>query len=524
MIAPNTLLQNRYQIISQIGQGGMGAVYMARDQRLRSVVALKESFYSDEQMRRAFEREAALLANLHHPALPNVIDHFAEGDVQFLVMQFIPGEDLGAMMEIKGGPFAVDEVTTWADQLLDALDYLHTQAPPVLHRDIKPQNLKLTERGQVILLDFGLAKGTAGQMSSVGASRSVFGFTPHFAPLEQIQSAGTDARSDLYALAATLYYLMTAVAPSDALTRASSVIRGQPDPLRAASEVNAQIPARVSGVLHAAMAQNPDERPQTAALMREALREASSEARVASTESVLPATVTSHFTNQIGMEFVYVPVGSFMMGSEKTDCEKPVHQVTIRESFYMSKYEVTEAQWHQAMGSDPPDFNGDNLPVKGVAWIDAQNFIQQLNAMNNGYVYRLPTEAEWEYACRAGTTGDYAGNLDAMAWHIRNSGGQPHPVGQKQPNSFGLYDMHGNVDEWCEDVWHDSYNGAPTDGSAWLSGGQQNYRVLRGGWWDDRASYLRSAWRTYDDPRGRLPGEWEYHHHGFRVVAVSRSS
>src|SRR5437763_2162571 len=344
MLAPNTLLQNRYLIVRSIGQGGMGAVYMARDQRLRSVVALKESFYSDEQMRRAFEREAALLANLHHPALPNVIDHFAEGDVQFLVMQFIPGEDLGAMMEIKGGPFAVDEVTTWADQLLDALDYLHTQVPPVLHRDIKPQNLKLTGRGQVILLDFGLAKGTAGQMSSVGASRSVFGFTPNFAPLEQIQSAGTDARSDLYALAATVYYLMTAVAPPDALTRASSIIRGQPDPLRPASEVNSQIPARVAGVLHAAMAQNPDARPQTAALMREALRATGREARVASLESVLlpieravnpfpsrkpqvPPTVASpSVIDRIWMKMVYIPASSFMMGSENgSSDEKHIH-------------------------------------------------------------------------------------------------------------------------------------------------------------------------------------------------------
>ena len=290
MIAPNTILQNRYQIIRQIGQGGMGAVYMARDQRLHSVVALKESFYSDEQMRRAFEREAELLANLHHPALPNVIDHFREGDVQFLVMQFIPGEDLGAMMESKGGPFSPDEVTAWADQLLDALDYLHTQEPPIIHRDIKPQNMKLTGRGQIILLDFGLAKGTAGQMTSIGASSSVFGFTPNFAPLEQIQSAGTDARSDLYALAATLYYLMTGVVPPDALTRASSLVRGQPDPLKPASEVNAQIPAPVAAVLHAAMAQNPDERPQTAASIREALSATSREARVASPDSALPPT------------------------------------------------------------------------------------------------------------------------------------------------------------------------------------------------------------------------------------------
>ena len=127
MIAPNTILQNRYQIIRQIGQGGMGAVYMARDQRLRSVVALKESFYSDEQMRRAFEREAELLANLHHPALPNVIDHFAEGDVQFLVMQFISGADLAEIICQQPGPFPRNQVIAWADQLLDALIYLHTR-------------------------------------------------------------------------------------------------------------------------------------------------------------------------------------------------------------------------------------------------------------------------------------------------------------------------------------------------------------------------------------------------------------
>ena len=144
MLAPDTVLQNRYRVIRLLGQGGMGAVYEATDERLDTTVALKETLFTDERLRKQFEREARLLARMHHPALPRVSDHFAEGDGQFLVMQFIPGEDLSQMMALKKGPFPPDQVLTWGDQLLDALDYLHTQDPQIIHRDIKPQNLKLT--------------------------------------------------------------------------------------------------------------------------------------------------------------------------------------------------------------------------------------------------------------------------------------------------------------------------------------------------------------------------------------------
>ena len=275
MLASDTLLQNRYLVVRPIGKGGMGAVYLAKDQRLRSTVALKETFFEDEQLRKAFEREAALLANLRHSALPRVIDHFNEGQGQFLVMEFIPGEDLEEMFKTRGGAFSQTEVLGWADQLLDALDYLHTQEPPVIHRDIKPQNLKLTARGQIILLDFGLAKGTAGEMSKVAGTGSVLGYTPTYAPLEQIHSTGTDPRSDLYSLAATLYHLITGATPPDALARASAVIGGQPDPLRPAHEINPQIPPAVSAALARAMALHSEQRPATAAEMRRELSEAS---------------------------------------------------------------------------------------------------------------------------------------------------------------------------------------------------------------------------------------------------------
>lgn len=271
MLTPETILQDRYRIVRQLGQGGMGAVYEAIDQRLDTTVALKETLFADERLRKQFEREARLLARLHHPALPRVSDHFSESDGQFLVMQFIPGDDLSEMMNRKRGPFPADQVLTWADQLLDALDYLHTQDPQIVHRDIKPQNLKLTARGQIILLDFGLAKGQAGEISRVTTSASIFGYTPNYAPLEQIQGLGTDSRSDLYSLGATLYHLMTGVKPPDALTRAAALVNGQPDPLVKASEANPAIAPEVDHVLAKAMAQSREQRYASASEMQKAL-------------------------------------------------------------------------------------------------------------------------------------------------------------------------------------------------------------------------------------------------------------
>ncbi|HKY28952.1 MAG TPA: serine/threonine-protein kinase, partial [Pyrinomonadaceae bacterium] len=272
MLAPETILQGRYRIIRQLGQGGMGAVYEAIDTRLDTTVALKETLFTDERLRKQFEREARLLARLHHPALPRVSDHFAEGDGEFLVMQYIAGDDLAEMVARRQSPFPAEQVLTWADQLLDALDYLHTQTPQIIHRDIKPQNLKLTPRGQIILLDFGLAKGQLAEVSRVSTA-SIFGYTPNYAPLEQIQGLGTDARSDLYALAATLYHLMTGVKPADALTRAAAIVNSQPDPLQRANEVNSNVDPAVAAVMEKALSQNKDQRYATAAEMRRALQQ-----------------------------------------------------------------------------------------------------------------------------------------------------------------------------------------------------------------------------------------------------------
>ncbi len=242
------------------------------------------------------------------------------------------------------------------------------------------------------------------------------------------------------------------------------------------------------------------------------------------------------------IELVWIPAGSFLMGSKNGhDDEKPVQRVTISQGFYIGRYEVTQAQWQAVMGNNPSNFKRcDQCPVEMVSWDDAQEFIRKLNTMNDGYTYRLPSEAEWEYAARAGTTGDYAGDLNAMAWYGNNSGrkrldaaeifrtnpqnyyrritdngGQTHPVGSKLPNAFGLFDMHGNVWEWCQDWYHESYVGAPLDGSAWLSGGRQE-RVLRGGSWYFGADFCRSANRNRNSP------DSHYDSNGIRVAAVAR--
>jgi serine/threonine protein kinase len=272
MLLPGTFLQQRYRIARPLKQGGMGTVYEAVDERLDSTVALKECHFTEEPLRRQFEREARLLARLRHPALTKVIDHFGEASGQFLVMEFIPGEDLSELMQRRSGPLPQGEVLAWADQLLDALDYLHTHEPSVVHRDIKPQNLKLTKRGQIILLDFGLAKGSTGQRPQTKPPDSIFGYTLNYAPLEQIQGTGTDPRSDLYSLAATVYHLLTATVPPDALTRVTEVANEQPDPLRPAHLINSQVSPAVSEVLMQAMSQNREKRPPSAARMRALLR------------------------------------------------------------------------------------------------------------------------------------------------------------------------------------------------------------------------------------------------------------
>jgi formylglycine-generating enzyme required for sulfatase activity len=239
--------------------------------------------------------------------------------------------------------------------------------------------------------------------------------------------------------------------------------------------------------------------------------------------ATLAAPAMKEYTNSIGMEFVLIPAGTFMMGSnDGCDDEEPVHQVTISRPFYLGKYPVTQEEWRIVMGDDPSDFEGPRRPVGNVSWDDVQAFIGRLNREEGHARYRLPTEAEWEYACRAGSTGDYCfGNfvsrLDDYGWYRRNSGAETHPVGEKAPNAWGLYDMHGNVLEWVQD-WYGAYPGKSLTDPVGLQGGAAGFvvahiwksltdpaglpgggshRLVRGGSWCDYAAYCRAAFRYY---------------------------
>jgi len=249
------------------------------------------------------------------------------------------------------------------------------------------------------------------------------------------------------------------------------------------------------------------------------------------TSTPLPKVVPTPLTNftekiskGITLEMVGLPAGQFLMGSpdsdrDARDFEKPQHPVKIN-SFAIGKYPVTQAQYEAVMGYNPSHFsNNPQNPVESSS-DNAQAFCQKLSQIT-GKTYRLPTEAEWEYACRAGTTtrfyfGDDANQLGDYAWYEGNSGGTTHPVGQKKPNAWGLYDMHGNVWEWCEDNWHDSYKSAPSDGSAWLIK-DNDYQILRGGSWYGLPNLCRSAYRNFNYRRLYLYFNFDY---GFRVVCV----
>jgi formylglycine-generating enzyme required for sulfatase activity len=243
-------------------------------------------------------------------------------------------------------------------------------------------------------------------------------------------------------------------------------------------------------------------------------------------ESLQAEYFTENLGNGVTLDMVAIPGGTFIMGSPKTEEERlnnegPQHSVTVP-AFFMAKYPVTQAQWQAVMGNNPSRFKGANRPVEQVSWNEAGKFCQKLSQIT-GKNYRLPSEAEWEYACRAGTATPFCFG-ETITTGLANyngddtygngpkgvSRGQTTDVGSFPPNGFGLYDMHGNVSEWCQDVWHKNYNGAPTDGSAWTSEGNPRYRLLRSGNWLNDPRFCRSAYRwsipggRYDDVGFRL--------------------
>lgn len=295
MLIDGKKLDGRYLLEKQIGSGGFGAVYLATDTRFsgNNQVAIKQISLNSEQATKLFRQEADLLYNLSHPNLPKVTNCFQENSQNFIVMDYISGADLAESMK-KGKHFTVAESLEIADKVLDALEYLHSFL--ICHRDIKPHNIKVAENGKIYLLDFGTAKGNLEATNPTQFGQSITGFTPFYAPLEQVlrvdpnsflllQSLDlphldefvhrkTDQRGDIYSLGATLYHILTGQSPEKATAtiRAFSIWSGKADPLQPCNEINTEISAKLAEIIHRALEIEPDKRFQTAAEMRQALR------------------------------------------------------------------------------------------------------------------------------------------------------------------------------------------------------------------------------------------------------------
>jgi formylglycine-generating enzyme required for sulfatase activity/tRNA A-37 threonylcarbamoyl transferase component Bud32 len=499
-----SLLRDRYRLLDKLGSGGFGHTFVAEDTSqagaLCAVKVLKPVSNPDlhKIIRDRFEREAAVLRALGADSrghIPKLYDFFSDGGVFYLVQELIDGLTLAEKVT-KQGPLDVNSAMNYLDQLLEVLSYIHQSR--IIHRDVKPENVVVRHQDeQVVLLDFGLVKEVVNLDSRGNPTTSIQAGTQGYMPPEQQRGKPVYA-SDLYALGWTGIFLLTG--------RDLTAFGGPRDWHRLAPGVA----NRFVEILDKSTELDVALRFSTAADMLRELYYAGARLQRLGTET---------FRNAAGLEFVLIPPGTFAMGSEKRKTEGPAHLVTIDRSFYMARYQTTQAQWFSVIGTRPSKFKGDDLPVETVSWNDVHQFMEKLNAARDGYEYRLPSEAEWEYACRAGATTDYcfgddAGELQRYAWYESNSDNRPHPVGEKEPNAWGLYDVHGNVWEWCEDGYWENYGGAPTDGSPRDVQSDLQERVLRGGGWNARARNCRCAWRRRNAERNRG------YHDGFRVMAL----
>ncbi|MDD6744894.1 MAG: SUMF1/EgtB/PvdO family nonheme iron enzyme, partial [Bacteroidales bacterium] len=455
------------------------------------------------------------------------------------------------------------------------LDYIHQQK--MSHLDVKPANIMLNAKDEIVLIDFGLSKQYDTDTGSQTSSTPV-GISEGFAPLEQSKKGGVgefSPKTDIYSLGATYFCLLTGTRPpsaSDILEdglpigqlEARGVSQKAIDTIRKAMASRMKdrledVAAFINGLKQepgnetsdnnekqkengskkdedgdtilksqqqqAEQAENKQPAPQKAWIKRfgiaaailviigvlsamvYSLSSSSSEDR---TSKKTGKPEQSQKTQDISVDdimsnMVYVEGGTFTMGAtaeqqEPKDDENPAHSVTLS-SYYIGKYEVTRALWKAVMGGNPSCFKVDNLPVECVSWDDCQTFLRKLNAMT-GKNFRLPTEAEWEYAARGGNRSrgyQYSGsnNLSDVAWYYGNSGNKTHPVGTKAPNELGIYNMSGNVHEWCQD-WYGDYSSSAQTNPAGPGSGSD--RVIRGGSWYNGATCCRVAYRCYYYP------------------------
>ncbi|MEB3337031.1 MAG: bifunctional serine/threonine-protein kinase/formylglycine-generating enzyme family protein [Leptolyngbyaceae bacterium] len=588
------LLKERYRALRPIGKGGFGRTFVAVDEDKPSKprCVIKQFFYQDQnsgnvqQAAKLFETEAIRLEELgEHPQIPRLLAHSRQDNQQYLVQEFIDGQNLEEELKATG-VFSPVQIRKLLLDLLPVLKFVHDNQ--VVHRDIKPANLMHRRSDhQLFLVDFGASRFVT---ETVLAKTGTKIYSLGFAAPEQERGKATFA-SDLYSLGVTCITLLTRIHPwdlfdssedtwawrqklkspiSDGLGRVIDKMleRATSRRYRSAEEILEDLNPQ-------AVQFPPSPPPSVAPLpsvgiqstspmlleltqLQPATDPSSQRANTFTFETVTltieqkqgffaaknKVTLISHsrsgqaefFVEQLGngvvLEMVSIPGGTFIMGSSSSeeghsDDESPQHPVTIP-NFFMGKFTVTQAQFGVVMGFNDSHFteNGANRPVERVSWNDAQEFCRRLSQIT-GRIYRLPSEAEWEYACRSGTKtpfyvgetlssdlANYNGNSIYGAGVIGKYQKQTTVVGSFPPNGFGLYDMHGNVWEWCQDTWHVNYEGAATDGSAW-DNDNSSQRLLRGGSWDSDVRLCRSA-KRYSNRR-----DSRYNNIGFRVFSAA---
>lgn len=552
-----------YRIVRMIGRGGMGEVYLAEDENLKRFVALKilTVRLSSADASARFRLEARLASRIQHPSVATVYEFGEIGKHHFIAIEYIDGRTLRDLISAKD--LSLEQVVLVAFSVASALKAAHDLG--IVHRDIKPENILVKADGSVTVLDFGLAKIVHAVKSPFNDTvletvpGLLLGTSAYMSP-EQVRGHVTDITTDFWSFGVVLHEMLAGRRPFEGATSSdvwASILRDQPPALPDTAKSFSQIvekclqkvsieryrsadelihaledvrsgsrtiplarllrPARVSVVVILAVTIASSIAFNNYYGPRQEM-ESAGDLPDSTVVSTVPGSVRS---NSLGIEFVFVPPGEFEMGAEDgQDDERPVRRVSIAEGFWMSRYEVTQAQYEAVMEANPSEVTGcPNCPVDNILWYKAKELIWKLNAKEDEFVYRLPSEAEWEYAARAGTTGVFAGKLDDLGWYLDNSNYRQHPVGRKAPNAFGLYDMHGNVWEWCEDIYRENYSGAPTDGSANISSGNPDYRVLRGGSASNDQSWARSSSRLRFGPNIKfLKNDF-----GIRIVARERN-
>lgn len=505
------------------------------------------------------ERARQISQLLSHPQIARLLDYFKHGNYFYLVREWIPGKNLIQEAEEAGN---FDEAKIW-QLLADVLPILLvSHQANIIHGNIKPENIILrphpnSSKYTAVLVDW--------EMPQPGLPPSNL----PYASLEQIRGTRC-AASDLYSLGLCCARLLTGYFPeTDGTDELYDAMEGSWlwRWLPGGKDVSPQLTEVLEGLLAETVKNRYQSAKEVLEIVQDRLQQASSDS---SADDALndrspipyPAIATNphfplnefnfrvvkvghqgqqidlsqcsakYFTEYldegIHLEMVYIPGGSFQMGSPATeagrfDSESPTHQVTVS-PFFMGKFAVTQRQWEKIMQAQPSHFRGPDRPVEQVSWHEAIEFCQRLSQITKKN-YRLPTEAEWEYAARAGTTTPFyygesintdLANYDGTQTYASGSKGiyrrQTTNVGNFPPNQWGLYDMHGNVWEWCADAWHENYTGAPADGSAWEASTEENYRVLRGGSCGNHPRFCRSS------ERGKGLADYWYHVIGFRVA------